>query len=198
MKKKLFALSALIAALAIIGTGTLAYFTTKAVAHNVITTGEIDIALKETMKEGNSEVEYPEDPVGGIMPGKDVSKIVRIENVGTNPAWVRIKVDVSVKDTDGEELNADRLSINYHILDEDKWTYADGYYYYEDVLVPGAETTPLFDTVRFETSMDNDYQNASISINVNAHGIQYENNDIPAGGDITDVWPSGVAILPLI
>lgn len=195
MKKKLFAISALVIALTIIGTGTLAYFTAGNMAHNVITSGEIDIELVETMKDGKTEVPYPEDPVSGIMPGTPHSKIVRVENVGSNPAWVRIRVDVAVKAADGDDLGADKLRIDF---DTDKWTYDGGWYYYREVLAPGAKTRPLFETVEFDASMDNDYQNASISIEVKAHGIQYQNNEIPEGGDITDVWPSGIPILPLI
>jgi len=198
MKKKLFVLAIAVIILAGMATGTLAYYTSKAVAHNVITSGEIDIDLVETKLEGTEEVPYPTDPADGIMPGHEVSKIVRIHNVGSNPAWVRIKVDVTVEDANGADLGAENLAINYHTEDADLWTYANGYYYYEQVLAPGAETTPLFDTVILDTSTGNNYQNATISIDVQAHGIQYQNNDIPAGGTITDVWPSGIAILPLI
>lgn len=194
MKKKLFVIAIAMLLLAGVTAGTVAYFTTKTVAHNVITTGEIDIELVEKQDlDGNPatpETDYPENPVDGIMPGKDHSKIVRIENVGPNPAWVRIKVEVSVKDQAGKELGADKLRINYHTLDTDKWLEKNGVYYYKEKLDPGDRTTPLFDTVAFSETMGNDHQNATISINVQAEGIQYQNNT-----NFDTAWPADIEIL---
>lgn len=191
MKKKLYVFALLALLVAGAAVGTLAYFTASTVTHNVITSGNIDIALVETMKEGNSEVPYPGTPVDGIVPGKEVSKIVRVENVGEHPAWVRIRVDVAVKGEDGKALSGAELQLNYHTAASDKWIYADGYYYFKEALVPGVKTTPLFDTVTFLTTMGNDYQSARISIDVQAQGVQSENNPIPDGGDVTDIkgWP---------
>ena len=47
-KRKLFSLAVIAMCLSIVGTGTLAYFTDSTTAHNVITTGNIDIELIET------------------------------------------------------------------------------------------------------------------------------------------------------
>ena len=49
MKKKLFAIIALLVILTGVVAGTVAYFTGSATAHNVITSGHIDIDLVETM-----------------------------------------------------------------------------------------------------------------------------------------------------
>lgn len=197
MKKKMFVLAVLVIILAGTVTGTLAYFTTKTVAHNVITSGEIDIALVESMKEGNDEVPYPTDSVGGIMPGADHSKIVRVENIGSNPAWVRVKVTKTVK-VGRETLPDDVLTLDFDTTGA--WIDGeDGYYYYRDALVPGGKTaTPLFTSVHFDgEGMDNDYQNARIEINVQAYATQSQNNPIPAGGDVTDVkgWPTPLSAL---
>lgn len=196
MKKKLFALAVLVIILAGTVTGTLAYYTTKTVAHNVITSGEIDIALVETQKEGNNEVPYPENPVGGIMPGQEHSKIVRIENVGTNPAWVRMKVVVEINDRKVDLSDEDSvLALDFN---NTEWEKKGNYYYYKKALTSqgsaGSETVPLFTTVRFAgEEMDNDYQNAKIEISVQAEGIQYQNNT-----NYATAWPTGVQILPLL
>ena len=47
MKNKLLVLGAMVCLIAILAAGTLAYFTTNAVTHNVITSGEIDISIVE-------------------------------------------------------------------------------------------------------------------------------------------------------
>ena len=196
MKKKLFVLAVLAIILAGMATGTLAYYTAKTVAHNVITSGEIDIALVETQKEGNNEVPYPEDPVGGIMPGQEHSKIVRIENVGSNPAWVRMKVVVEINDRKVDLSDEDSvLALDFN---NTEWEKKGNYYYYKKALTSqgsaGSETVPLFTTVRFAgEEMDNDYQNAKIEISVQAEGIQYQNNT-----NYATAWPTGVQILPLL
>ena len=181
MKKKLFAIAALVVVLAMTATGTLAYFTAKTVAHNVITSGEIDIELVETMKTDKGEVAYPSDGVTGIMPGQDVSKIVNVKNVGSNDAWVRVKVTKSVTATDGEgkkvTLPDDVLTLKFD--ETKKWIDGgDGYYYYNAILTPDATTSvPLFTGVHFDgAGMGNAYQNARIEIDVQVYATQVANN----------------------
>lgn len=176
-KKKLFALMTLVILLAILGTGTLAYFTTRAIAHNVITTGGVGIDLVETMLDGNGgEVEF--DDQTGVMPGQEVSKIVRVRNTDAD-AWIRVKVTVSCE---GKEIPASVMSIDYNTTD---WYRdpADPTVYYYRTMLPGPkngvaeETTPLFTTVSFSgANMDNSYMNKSIEILVQAQGVQYANN----------------------
>ena len=47
MKRKLLILSVLAICVAALATGTLAYFTAEGKAHNVTTTGGVDIAVRE-------------------------------------------------------------------------------------------------------------------------------------------------------
>ena len=186
MKKKLFVIAMAMLLLAGVTAGTVAYFTTKTVAHNVITTGEIDIELVETMKTPEGEKEW--DDQTGIMPGQEVSKIVRVHNVGPNPAWVRVKVTKSVK-VGNTILSDDVLTMNFNT---DQWQYKDGYYYYKEALkAENGITVPLFTNVHFAgAEMGNDYQNARIEISVQAEGIQYQNNT-----NFDTAWPTGVEIL---
>lgn len=200
MKKKVFVLAVLVIILAGMASGTVAYFTANSTAHNVITSGEIDIKLVESWDHDNNPETpaqpYPTDPVGGVMPGAEHSKIVNVKNVGSNPAWVRVKVTTSIK-VGTEALDTDVLSLDFNSTE---WIAGeDGYYYYKAVLEPGATTDkPLFTEVRFDgVGMDNKYQNAQIEIGVQAFATQSENNPIPSGGDVTDVkgWPQDVNTL---
>lgn len=193
MKKKLFVLAVAVIILAGMATGTLAYYTASSDAHNVITSGSIDIDLVETMKnENNQIVPYPEKPVGGIMPGMEHSKIVNVKNVGEHPAWVRVKVTKSIK-VDGKSQDDSVLSLD---LNTTEWLYEDGYYYYKEILAPGDTTAkPLFTKVNFAgEKMGNEYQNARIEIGVQAQGVQSDNNPAPTDGDVTDVkgWPKSI------
>lgn len=192
MKKKAVLVILLLTILLVGVQSTSAYFSTSKVAHNVITSGAIDIELLETTLDDNQdEVSYPKDPVVGVMPGREHSKIVRVHNAGTQPAWVRIRVETSIKDVQGNSLPTDKLGIRY---DENYWIEEDGYFYYKEKLTPGAKTEPLFRTVKFDPTMGNDYQNATVEIDVIAQGVQSVNNGIPAepaDADVTDVkgWP---------
>lgn len=82
MKKKLTAIALVIClmAVAVIG-GSLAYFTDTAKAENNFTTGNVDIEVNEVFKEGAK-----------LIPGVDVQKEVRVENKGSEPAYVRVHI----------------------------------------------------------------------------------------------------------
>lgn len=84
MKRKLLILSVLAICVAIVAAGTLAYFTAEDTAHNVITSGGVDIELKEWADEAK---QTPFEDVTGIMPGVTVTKIAEIKNTGASEAW---------------------------------------------------------------------------------------------------------------
>lgn len=197
MKKKLYVLAVLGIILAGAISGTLAYYTAKATAHNVITSGAIDIELVETWDHDNNPETpaqpYPIVPVTGIMPGEEHSKIVHVHNVGENPAWVRVKVEIYAEDEAGEHLDTDVLTINYNTGNSSWVRGEDGYFYYTQALAPNTATaTPLFEKVTMAEATGDDYQNAMIIIDVKAESIQYQNNT-----DFAKAWPRGVEIIPL-
>lgn len=172
-KRKLFSLAVIAMCLSIVGTGTLAYFTDSTTAHNVITTGNIDIELIETKADGSIFTD-----VIGVMPGTEVSKIVQVKNVGDNAAWVRVNVDKEIKLRSGETGDADTyLSINYNTGDgKTQWTKAGEYYYYNQALAPTEKTSPLFSEVLFSANMGNEYQNSTAQVYVYAQATQVDNN----------------------
>lgn len=184
-KRKLFSLAVIAICLSIVGTGTLAYFTDSTTAHNVITTGNIDIELIETKADGSIFTD-----VIGVMPGTEVSKIVQVKNIGDNAAWVRVNVDKEINLRNGEAGDADAyLSINYNTGDAvDEWTKAGDYYYYNQALAPREKTSPLFEEVLFSANMGNEYQNSTAQVYVYAQATQVDNNGTGAL-DATG-WPT--------
>lgn len=187
MKRKVLATALLVLCLALVGYGTAAYFTADSIATNVITAGTISIRLDETTVDDTGTVSAFKD-VTGVMPGANVSKIVQVTNTGDNPAWVRIAVDKRIElaqDVDGMPDTA-LVTID---VNEENWTQgADGCYYYNVALQPGAQTEPLFTTVTFDTSMGNMYQGSAAYIDVHAAAVQTANN----GATVMDAagWPS--------
>ncbi len=176
MKKKLLASGVITICLAIIASGTLAFFTDDDTAHNVITSGNVDIDLVEELAPG---VPYPDTPISGIMPGAAQTKIVRVDNVGTGAAWVRVKVETVITGADGKTL-PNRLTADQHAvhlnIDTKNWTHEGGWYYYNTAVGAGDETANLFDTVTFSPAMDNAYQGCTTNINIYAEAVQTANN----------------------
>ena len=182
MKRKILILSVLAILLAILAANTLAYFTADTKAHNVITTGNVDIALNEWANEDRTE--RFEKQIN-VMPGTEVTKIVEVENVGTGTAWVRVQVVLDVYAEGGkEQLPPDPVTLDFNETD---WKYFDGYYYYNYPLDPGETTEPLFTTVTFDPKMGNVYQNSTAHVDVNAYAVQSANN----GEDVLSAngWP---------
>lgn len=95
MKKKILAL-ALVVVLAVTAvTGaTLAYFTDKDAETNVFTTGNVAIDLLEDFDQNSK-----------LLPGIDVEKAVRVQNTGTEDAFVRVHIAIpSMLDSGSEDL----------------------------------------------------------------------------------------------
>ena len=198
MKRKILFLSVLAICIAIAAAGTLAYFTAEGRAHNVITTGSINITVVEQQQLGDDGVlvDYPETPIDNIMPGMEISKVVTIQNDGSSPAWIRVRVEKEIK------LNKENPAVKDNFVPDtglivleiggegSNWIAGeDGYYYYKLPVEAGNATEPLFDTVTFDSKMGNEYQGCTANIKIYAHAVQTANN-APEGG-VTEVvgWP---------
>lgn len=188
MKKKVAAGAVLAICLSVLIYTTIAYFNTADTARNVITSGNIKIELQETALVNDTEIPFKESQdVCNVMPGQEVSKIVRVENTGSNPAYIRISVDKAIQLAEGAEgtLDTRLISIDY---DSTSWTLGDdGYYYYNKPLSAGDTTEPLFRNVTFDPDMGNMYQNSQAVIKVSAQATQVKNN----GTDVFSAagWP---------
>lgn len=182
MKRKILILSVLAILLAILAANTLAYFTADTAAHNVITTGNVDIVLNEWANEERTErFEKQID----VMPGTKVTKIVEVENIGAGSAWVRIWTNGVFYSEDGTPLDPGAFTLDINTTD---WTKQGDFYYYNRALAPGEKTEPLFTTVSFIAAMDNRYQNSTLYVDVNAFAVQAANNG--AGALDATGWPS--------
>ena len=165
-------------------TGTIAYFTDDATAHNVITTGGVKIDLIEKTVDANgTEVNWENGKITDAMPGVPVVKKVSVSNVGASDAWIRISLDLSIKSAKGEDLplvfgtnNAPVLVLGF--ASQSGWTAEqnDGYYYYEQTVAPDAVTGILLESVTLAPDITNEYQGCTINVVVNAQAVQSKNN----------------------
>lgn len=199
-KKKIVSLAVVVMLFAVAAMGTFAYFTDSVTAHNVITSGKIDITLNEKMMQAGVLVDFPEEGLLGVMPGRTVDKIVSVTNNSAGSAWVRIRIQSEITDANGNALpleisRADgtvipAISVNL-TGSEDWYCGADGCWYHKQPLAPGQTTEVLFDSVTFAFELSNDYKSGTAVVNVTAEAVQTVNNPIPDGGSVEDVsgWP---------
>lgn len=193
MKKKILLVTTMVICLAIAATGTLAYFTAEDTAHNVITSGGVNIELVEQTKdEDGTLVDFPEEGIKGVMPGSDVSKIVSVKNDGESEAWIRVGMEAKLTAADGSPLPLDIEEVG-PVMDftmGGSWHMDfDGYIYYAKPVAPGESTEILFDTIHFAPEMGNEYQNCTANIVISAQAVQTANN----GDTVMEAagWPAG-------
>lgn len=183
-KRKVGLVAAALLLISMLSYGTLAYFTDAEAATNVMTAGNVDIVLLDQTDVEGTLVDFNtqfENNKAGVMPGDVVSKVVAVENDGSQPAWVRVKVDQAI--TDNLAMTGITLDINYA-----NWTsMTDGYFYYNEELAAGDATEPLFTEVSYSSALGNDYMNAVVTIDVSAEAVQVANNG--SSFDTATGWP---------
>ena len=182
MKRKILILSVLAICIATLAAGTIAFFTAEGKAHNVITTGGVEIAVQEW---ADDEKTKPFENLSGVMPNTTVTKIAEVKNTGASDAWVRVKVEKNIKLQGEGTPDTGLVELTRSSTD---WTEKDGYDYYTKALKPGEVTAPIFTAVTFNADMGNEYQNATATVDVSAQAVQTANN----GDTVMDAkgWPN--------
>ena len=106
MKKRILTVALVIALLATCFAGTYAYLTDKDVATNTFTVGNVDIKILEsTLHRQNNNAtdeqiiadsktyqDYLAENGMNMVPGRWVKKAPYVQNIGNNPAYVRVRV----------------------------------------------------------------------------------------------------------
>ncbi len=189
MKRKLLLLSVMVICIAIAAVGTLAYYNTNAIAHNVITTGGVNIELHE-YADKECTTDYDTNKTG-IMPGMTVDKYARIALVeGSADAWVRVRFEKKITFAAGNE-HAQGKTPNLDLVEltiPEGWLAGEnGWYYLEAPLT--RSNTPVFalTSVAFNKTMGNEYQGATATVDIVAQAVQVANN----GKTVMDAqrWP---------
>ncbi|MBE6669846.1 MAG: hypothetical protein E7601_06550 [Ruminococcaceae bacterium] len=187
MKKKILICAVIIALLSVAAYGTSAFFSHTQKATNVITTGNVKIELQEISASNANGGATPLEGEISVLPGAEITKTVKVKNVGSNSAWIRLSVDTAFLLADGVSGTPDTSLIKFD-LNTKNWTEKDGYYYYNTSLEPGETTEPLFTHVSFAPSMDNTYQNSKALIDITAYATQKAHN----GSSVFEAagWPA--------
>ena len=193
MKKKMLSLALMTIFISLMALGSAAYFTVEGRATNIITTGTVDMELREMQLVGGEEIPYPTETITGVMPGRSVSKIPYIVGAeGTQPFYTRVKVDVTVTvNGQPDEAGLQYVAPNY---DTENWEQdVEGWWYYKGE-VKADEKVALFTEVAFAPEMPNEYQNCTVTVSISAQATQVKNNPVPEAGYTAIVgWPAEIA-----
>ncbi len=185
-KRNMMLLTSMMLAVLLIAGGTFAWFTAETEeVTNVFTAGTLEIELIESFC-----------PPTNVNPGDCVTKDVKIKNIGTKYAVVRIeKSDVFEMANNAGWLDTDVVTYTLGT----NWIEKDGYFIYKKVLgtrdpgflFPGNnKTTSLFKNNKVCFSgpdMGNEYQGAEYSMIIKGEGIQ-ATNDAPEEWGLTVTW----------
>ena len=168
----------LLATFLLVAGGSVAYFVTTETAHSVVSTSGVAIELYEL---AGPEESIPFSDLENVLPGVTYSKIPYVENVDTEPVWVRAKITLK-KTVDGTETVIDDYASMMELGGIGaNWAYKeDGFYYYSSALNSGEATEPIFQTVIFTDDMASEYQDAVYSLTVTAEATQVANNGTSA------------------
>jgi len=176
-KRKFILVSLVLAVIAGAGIwGTSAYFVSEEKVHNIITSGGISIdLLEETSAKDENGDPVPFSDIENAMPGETYSKIPKVKNTDSGDAWVRIKIEKSVRLADGltAEVPEGALLLD---LNTENWLEKDGYYYYSKILKPTETTEPLFTTLTLKKELENEFMDAKFSLDLTAEAVQVANN----------------------
>lgn len=162
-----------------------AYFQdSESLGNNKIMSGSMDISIIEVSEDGNYY--WTADPVRMIPAGVYNYGGVGVQNNGTIPVYARIKVEKTILRSEHEISPGweELISCNFMSGGSYSWIYHEGYYYYKHALLPGEQTTTLFDTVFFAPEMGNEFENSSIQFKLICQSVQASGNS----PDPTTAW----------
>lgn len=184
--KKLVAGLVTVTLVAVLGVGaTLAYFTDKEEATNVITMGHVDIELTEPNFDKDDTKPVKDNIIENIVPGQTIDKDPTITLAeGSEDAYIRVKLDCEFTNAENKTTKLYPYSINklIPVLDDENKNYNkdwvlsdDGYYYYQKVLDDANKSVKMFEEVIIPSEWGNDYADGTLKIVVNAEAIQKDN-----------------------
>ncbi len=151
------------------------YFTRVTTSTNIITFGSLKLKLINNTLKNGKEVPVLDNKFIDISSTGDISRIVRIKNIGKHPMFIRVYLDVTVGNKKLDEENIIKC-LSFDI--GDNWIYQDGFYYYNPELNPDEETSNLFTTVQFNIDKIKSFSKGKkVDFKVNVQAVQSENNE---------------------
>ena len=150
-----------------------------AVLHNAIIPGSISINLEED--------EWKEDFGKNIMPGQEIPKNPRVQNVGRNETWMFLKVGIPIRNIcivnpatkralprQDTELFEFEASGRWQLISSQRETDTMWYVYgFQDSVKPEGRTDCLFEKIKAVSYLEGEInETESLTIPVTAQAVQ--------------------------
>ncbi|WP_338587230.1 BsaA family SipW-dependent biofilm matrix protein [Clostridium baratii] len=197
-KKKIIGLCLAVGLMVGVVGGSLAWFTDNDSVTNSFATQGNGQGQSNGIK---IEEDFDKITAGSMLPGTTVTKAVQVENKATYDQYIRVKLTKVWKDKDGNvidkvgetTLNDEFIELNFGKnlgVEANKWTYKDGYYYYNSIVEKADATdksgpditSKLLESVTLSKEATSIYKNIKFDVVVDAEGIQ------AANGAAQDAW----------
>lgn len=185
--------------------GTAAFTVGTAPADNVITFGSVKMRVCEfTLNGQGGEVPFTATASGDYpstrVSSDSISRIVRVQNVGDEPMYVRARLTMRAVAPDGTSRDAaDVVRLAVNDAAGRPWVDGgDGWYYYRGtqadggVVAPGASTENLMDSLRFVGDAYAAAQGGTFQLAVDAQVVQAKNqqtDEAPLDVLAVQGWP---------
>ena len=120
--------------------GTLAFTVDMVPANNVLSFGSVKVrGCEYSLNEQGEEIPFEADERGDYPDtkagGSDISRIVRVENAGAQPEYVRARLRMTSVAPDGSSADASgNVAFNVNAGEGSPWIDGgDGWYYYREI-----------------------------------------------------------------
>lgn len=173
MKKKMWIAAGIFCAFWV-GTAAYAARQSSTTVRNHISTGDINIGIREYEIRDGEEQRY--DAVGKtVLPSQKISKIPRITNYA-NPCYIRVKINFTTEDTTKSQgKKEDEQSVGLSEKDlagmKKEWKQAGAYYYLTRPLISG-ESVDVFQSVTIPPWWGEEMSEKIMNIRIEAEAVQ--------------------------
>lgn len=171
--------------------GIISYLTDKETVTNVFTTGNVQIQIHEDQWDALADANKNNIPdiAEKMLPLESVTKDPSVKNIGSNSAWVFLEVKIPVKSVITADVNGNKLNNGvakatelFGFAPKSGWTMmgtkqvtsdtATYVYGYNTKLAPNVQTTTLFDSIQLANVIENQIDNTTQNIVINAYAVQ--------------------------
>lgn len=169
MKKNLFMflLAGTLLTLLITG-GVMAWFTDSETVTNNFEAGTVAIKVIE-----NANWSNPNYVLTNWNPGDTTAKPVSVKSEGSKLTYVRVKL---TPEWTNPTTNLPETNLTLNMSTSTKWVLLNGWYYYKELLETNEVTDLLLESVTLVGNLTgNEYQGASLKIDVLAEAVQASN-----------------------
>jgi predicted ribosomally synthesized peptide with SipW-like signal peptide len=158
MKKKILTAALAVALIAIMVSGSLAYFTDKDEVTNTFTIGSVKIEIYENDEATDSDtIAFGKlTPVVNDIPSEDKNyfdKVVDVKNIGANDAYIRTHIAIPTALVNYLQLDVSTVGWSY-VGSTIAGEYTVYTYDYQDAVAPGAFTTELLQGAYLKSNVD--------------------------------------------